>query len=569
MKQKRSSAIPAIALLASVSTTAFLAGSVNAQPEFELEEELEEEIEQDLEDELDEEIEDELEDEFDDELEDQFEDEFEDEFDDFDEFEGDDDPFDDDEDFEDEDFEDDDFEDEDLEDEDFDVDEDDDDEPDDEDIDDFELEDELDNDDEELEELEDPEDEESDEEDDEDEDEDQDQDEEGELEEENPEDDEFDLEEVEDERDLEASLSATTEIVFVDRDPEEFDVAGGEWLVLSSEDQIFELQDRGFAIRSSESVGLLDQFMVRAEPPVGVDLLASRDLLLEVIPPDQIDYNHLYQPQARFRRKTDGSQPLAAMPLLPEQQGAKPSIGLIDTAVVRQSKVFDSANIVARDFVDSTNKRPSQHGTAIASILVGKSEGFRGLLPDAQLYAASVFEILPGRGSTATTASLVRALQWMVENKVPVVNMSLTGPRNAILQRAITAARAKNVLVVAAIGNDGPAAKPLFPAAYEGVVSVTAIDAQRRVFRNANRGAYLDFSAPGVGILHATADGSLGKSTGTSIAAPFAAVAISLSDRQTGFVRQETLQTLADGALDLGAPGFDPIYGHGLIRPPR
>lgn len=377
------------------------------------------------------------------------------------------------------------------------------------------------------------------------------------------------LEEIEEERDFEASFGATTELVFVSRDPEEFDVAGGEWLVLSDEDDVVELESRGFEVRAREEVDLLDQVMLRVSPPAGQDLLSSRELLLEVVPESQIDYNHLYQPQARFRRQAGGVNPLAAMPLSQAQQREQPKIGLIDTSVIKSASAFAKSNLVTRDFVNSRNRRPSQHGTAIATILVGQSKNYTGLLPRAQLYAASVFEILPGRGSTASTASLVRALNWMVKHQVPVVNMSLTGPRNAILQRAIDRARASNVLVVAAIGNNGPTARPLYPAAYENVISVTAVDTNNRVFRRANRGRYLDFSAPGVGILHYTPAGKLGTSTGTSIAAPFAAAAISLAKGNSHKVSAKALRETQGNAIDLGVPGRDSVYGFGLIQPPR
>ncbi len=523
----------AIAMLASASQPAIVAGISHAQPEEDIEEEIDEEIEDELEEDF--------EDEFDDDLEEGLEE------DELEESEFDDDDFEDDE-LEgpppDEEFEDDEFEDDEL--------------------DEDELEEEIEEEDEDHDD-----DEEADDEGDEDEDNEDDaegEDEDGEEdEEEEPEDD---LEEIEEERDVDASLSLTTELVFVGSDPQQFDVAGGEWLVVSDEDAIAQMEARGFEVRSSEEVALLDQVMVRVTPPPGTDLLDSRQLLLEVVSEDQIDYNHLYQPQARFRRKAGGTQPLAAMPLTQDQRNSATKIGLIDTSVVATNATAN-ANITKRDFVRSRNRRPSEHGTAIANILVGQSPQYQGLMPKAELYAASVFEILPDRGSTASTASLVRALDWMVENKVPIVNMSLTGPQNAILQRAIDRARANKVLVVAAIGNEGPTARPLYPAAYDNVISVTAVDGDNRVFRRANRGQYLDFSAPGVGILHYSTNGEQSTSTGTSIAAPFATVALALSQDEPNSISRTALREVSGNAIDIGQPGRDSVYGFGLIRPPR
>jgi len=199
--------------------------------------------------------------------------------------------------------------------------------------------------------------------------------------------------------------------------------------------------------------------------------------------------------------------------------------------------------------------------------LTGKRRDYAGLIPNSKLYAASAFEILPKRGETATTASLVRALNWMAENDVGIVNMSLTGPKNNILQSAIRGIRKRGVLIVAAVGNGGPSAKPLYPAGYGDVVSVTAIDRNRRIFRLANRGEYLDFAAPGVNIAHISGDGGLDSASGTSIAAPFAATALLLSSDRTGHIDGSILTRMRRDALDLGKRGHDPIYGHGLILP--
>ncbi len=102
------------------------------------------------------------------------------------------------------------------------------------------------------------------------------------------------------------------------------------------------------------------------------------------------------------------------------------------------------------------------------------------------------------------------------------------------------------------------------PAAYDTVVAVTAVDSSNRVFRLANRGAYLDIAAPGVGLLHAKAGGGYAASSGTSFAVPFAATAAaSLVRAQPG---EDVMALLYQTAEDLGPPGRDEIYGYGLLR---
>jgi subtilisin family serine protease len=105
---------------------------------------------------------------------------------------------------------------------------------------------------------------------------------------------------------------------------------------------------------------------------------------------------------------------------------------------------------------------PSAHGTAVASLLVGRAERFRGAAPGARLYAADVYCAEPTGGSVGAVAA---ALAWLAGERVGVVNISLVGPPNRLLELAVRRASAKGLLLVAAVGNDGPAAAPLYPSA--------------------------------------------------------------------------------------------------------
>ena len=165
---------------------------------------------------------------------------------------------------------------------------------------------------------------------------------------------------------------------------------------------------------------------------------------------------------------------------------------------------------------------PSAHGTAFASLLVGSSGNFRGAAPRAELFAADVYCGLPAGGSVDRVAA---ALGWLARERVAVINVSLVGPRNALLERAVASLVTRGYLIVAAVGNDGPAAAPLFPAAYDGVIGVTAVDARHHVLIEACRGKHLDLAAPGADISAATvgqAD-SFAAVRGTSFASPIVA----------------------------------------------
>lgn len=120
--------------------------------------------------------------------------------------------------------------------------------------------------------------------------------------------------------------------------------------------------------------------------------------------------------------------------------------------------------------------------------------------------------------------------------------------------------------VVAAAGNGGPAAAPAFPAAYDSVVSVTAIGQDRRAYRLANRGDYIAFASPGVGIWSAAEGGGGRYRTGTSVAAVLVSAIIAeiIGNGDADLGRAVT--TPRRDALDLGAPGWDPVFGWGLIQ---
>jgi hypothetical protein len=120
------------------------------------------------------------------------------------------------------------------------------------------------------------------------------------------------------------------------------------------------------------------------------------------------------------------------------------------------------------------------------------------------------------------------------------------------------------VLIVAAAGNGGPVADPMYPAAYDSVIAVTAVDSDGKVFRLANRGSYLDLAAPGVDLQHAQAGGGYTASSGTSFAVPFAATAAArIRALEPSKDVREILNTSAE---DVGPVGRDDIYGYGLLR---
>jgi minor extracellular protease Epr len=145
--------------------------------------------------------------------------------------------------------------------------------------------------------------------------------------------------------------------------------------------------------------------------------------------------------------------------------------------------------------------------------------------------------------------------------------MSLAGPPNRVLEAAAAALVERGVIIVAAAGNGGPKADPGYPAAYPGVIAVTAVDSTDTVYRRAGRGPHIDLAAPGVDVWTAASVSGAKPKTGTSFAAPFvtAAAAMALGREPEMDVAALTAM-LAGSARDLGDPGRDDVYGFGLIQ---
>ena len=153
------------------------------------------------------------------------------------------------------------------------------------------------------------------------------------------------------------------------------------------------------------------------------------------------------------------------------------------------------------------------------------------------------------------------------EADLQVINLSLSGPANTVLQNAIAAAQAEGIVIIAAAGNNGAGAEPAYPAAYPGVIAVTAVDQDLNVYRRATQGAYIDLAGPGVNVWTASGQGSGALKTGTSYAVPFVSAAAGLLLASNPQLDPEAVQArLEQHTRDLGTPSWDPTYGYGLIH---
>ncbi len=116
---------------------------------------------------------------------------------------------------------------------------------------------------------------------------------------------------------------------------------------------------------------------------------------------------------------------------------------------------------------------------------------------------------------------MLQALHWLKKSGVAVANLSFAGPPDDLLHHAVRELTKAGIVVVAAAGNEGPGAPPSYPAAYEEVIAVTAVDRNLAAYRYASRGDHIDLAAPGVDVWTALPGRREGPQTGTSFAVPY------------------------------------------------
>ncbi len=302
--------------------------------------------------------------------------------------------------------------------------------------------------------------------------------------------------------------------------------------------------------------------------PDGMLVSEALKTIRQLDPKLWVDANGRYGLNGNTAQKgNDYSFKLMGWPSKRNNCGEKIRIGMIDTHVDIDHRVFKEADITAKSFVPNGVKQsPGEHGTALASLLVGKSrkDHYQGLLPKARLYSAGVFRVRDDDSIDTTSELLVKSVDWLVGQKVSVINMSLGGQRNLILEAALKQAMRSGVVVVAAAGNNGSNAVPVYPAAQKRVIAVTAVDAQKKIYYKANQGKYIDFSAPGVDIWLLAKNGKFQYFSGTSYATPFVTVVAALAKKKSKSY-SSLMKVISQKSKDLGEKGRDNVYGRGLV----
>lgn len=218
------------------------------------------------------------------------------------------------------------------------------------------------------------------------------------------------------------------------------------------------------------------------------------------------------------------------------------------------------------------------HGSHVAGIIgaLDNDIGVIGVAPDVELYAVKV---LNSEGA-GLTSSLLNGMEWAIDQQVDIINLSLATPVSDTSMKALMdLAYDKGILVVAAAGNggdeNGTNNTVEYPAKYDSVISVAALNNQLVRINESATGPELDISAPGYRVFSTIPtqvdyDGlkdGYTRYTGTSMAAPFVSGILALYKQEFPTKSNiELKEMLIENARDLGQVGIDRFYGYGLAQ---
>jgi len=213
------------------------------------------------------------------------------------------------------------------------------------------------------------------------------------------------------------------------------------------------------------------------------------------------------------------------------------------------------------------------HGTMVASLIAGQgleSGGIIGVAPGAKLLSVSV-----GLGveSSDTDAQIAAAIIWSVDAGADVINLSLS--RNSSTwpiswDNAFLHAFENDVVVIAASGNDSEGNYwPAAPATIPGVISVTGLNKDlEATLLSGTTGLDVTLSAPGAGLFGSYPGNQIAGWSGSSAATPIVSGVVALMKAQDPKASaNDIVFRLINTTRDLGEPGFDEVYGFGMVDP--
>jgi hypothetical protein len=259
--------------------------------------------------------------------------------------------------------------------------------------------------------------------------------------------------------------------------------------------------------------------------------------------------------------------------------GSGVTVAVVDTGVLGSHQDLAGKVVNGIDLADDKNQYdpwgngavdPGGHGTHVAGIIAGRVNngvGIAGAAPGVKIMPVRVLN----KNGGGTTDDVAEGVIWAANHGARIINLSLGGGPSPGIQAAIQYARSKRAVTFAAAGNfylEGNT--PTYPAVYPEAVAVAATNAFNGHASFSNTGSYVDIAAPGDYIWSTYGKGSTQYAvmSGTSMATPYAAAvgALMLSSNPK-LSPSELINALQGSATDIGAPGRDNTYGHGLVNP--
>ena len=275
--------------------------------------------------------------------------------------------------------------------------------------------------------------------------------------------------------------------------------------------------------------------------------------------------NYLYRLQQAAKPAAVPQYALSRLGLSSEtNRGKGVRIAIIDTPVDVAHPMLEGASLVSVAVAEQGKAPLLDHGTGIAVIMAAR-QTLAGIAGEADFVSIGVFHRGPDGNPASTSWLIGKGLDAAYGEKADIFNMSFAGPKDPLVADSISGAAGRNIICIGAAGNDGPDAAPLYPAAYDDVIGVTAIDERDRIYDRANRGDQVEYAAPGVSVLTLAPGQGVVHSTGTSFATAHVTGLAALVLNAAPGTTQEQLRSILDGAsADLGEPGRDPVYGRGV-----
>ncbi len=269
-------------------------------------------------------------------------------------------------------------------------------------------------------------------------------------------------------------------------------------------------------------------------------------------------------------------------------KGTGITVAVLDTGVDDEHPDLAGSVLPGKDFIGFGATRGdrawARHGTAMAGIVAahghgpGQEDGVMGIAPEAKILPVRV--ILEGTDAAREKArksrgtALAQGIRWAADQGADVINMSLgddseSAHAEAGEDAAVQYALAKGSVIVASAGNGGEKGDHIsYPAAYPGVIAVTAVDRFGTHAAFSTRRWYATVSAPGVDIVIPDPDQKYYQGWGTSAAAAFVSGAVALvRAAHPGLTPAQIKKLLADTARNGPKGGRDDAKGYGTVDP--